>query len=116
MGIERRIDQRIGSEIPAEAECAFGPSPYVTITNISRDGLQLEGNGQLVEMRPAVHGTPLELTVHFGLSGQPVHFHCRAMYRQALDNDRSRLGLRILSADPVSSARLQDFVSDHRFI
>jgi len=116
MTIERRVNDRIGSEIPAEAECAFGPSPDVIVTNISRDGLQIEGNGQLAELKPAVQGTPLEMSVHFGLSGHPVHFHCRAMYRQALAENRSRLGLRILSADPISSARLQDFVTEHRFI
>ncbi|MGB0205501.1 MAG: PilZ domain-containing protein [Neptuniibacter sp.] len=108
---DRRIYPRIHVEIPAEVEDGRGETADVTLLNVSISGLLVEGGTDLLQLKAPAAGFPLELKVHFGIEGEPVHCHCRVVYNQRQSQQCMRYGLIILSIDQHASEKLQAFIA-----
>lgn len=113
MNPERRIYPRVHVSIAAELSTREGETADVTLINLSLGGMLVEGGPALTTLKPPVEGAPLELYLHFGLGGEPVHCLCRVVYKQRQSQFCLRYGLSILSVDQKASERLQAYIQQH---
>lgn len=111
MNPERRIYPRVNVDIAAELSSREGESVDVTLLNLSLGGVLVEGGADMAMLKPPVAGAPLELYLHFGLDGEPLHCHCRVVYSQRQSQRCMRYGLAILSIDHQAAERLQAHVN-----
>ena len=110
MNSERRIYPRLHVNIPAEVETLSGVSADVNLINISMSGMMIEGDTQLLELKAPVEGTPLELSLHFGLGSEALHCRCRVVYIQRQSQSCVRYGLCLLSIDQQSADCMQAYI------
>ena len=107
--IDLRKTPRFDTHFPGEAIGRSGERAFVTIANISRSGLRLEGSRQMVgailpgvELR-AEH-TPTLLKVNFALPTDLDHLadvkvECRTSYVRREDGDVCQIGMEFMEFD-----------------
>ena len=110
MNDERRIYPRISVDIAAEVELHRIETVDVRITDLSLSGLSIEGDERLTNLRPIASYGPMELEVHFGIEGSPVHCRCRVIYKRREGQSKSSMGLTILTIPEDQKERLATFI------
>ncbi len=111
MGKERRFYPRVSVDIPAELDMAMLTETLdVRVTNLSLAGLMIEGDQRVYELKPPAGIGSVEIGLHFGIQGQPVHCHCRVVYKRRAGQNRCALGLAILSISESQKALIARLV------
>ena len=101
--VDLRKHPRFDTRLPAELSPGGGPKTRATITNLSRSGLRLEGNRQMLDtLFPNYQRQPAHmetwLTAEFAVpagSGQhrPVTVQCRTVYIRQENSDTWQVGM-----------------------
>lgn len=108
---ERRIAPRVHCRLPAEVETLTGELINVQLVNISRSGFYVEGDDLLSGVQPPQGIGAAEIWLHFGLEQQPLHCHCRIVYKRRNSHDSIGLGLHIVSTDQNSLKLIDGYVA-----
>ncbi|MBP0048726.1 PilZ domain-containing protein [Marinobacterium sp. AK62] len=110
---ERRIYPRVPCQLPAELETSTGELIDVTVVNISRSGLHVEGGPELTGLQPPQGLGATEIWLHFGLDQQALHCHCRIVYKRRNAHDNIGLGLHLVSTDAATLKVIEEYVHQH---
>lgn len=107
--VDLRRHPRFDTRIPGIATSDNGKTADVTVANISRSGLQLEGSQRLIGMlftnfSREDHHTPTSLQVSFPVPEVSDHsavvkVRCRTAYTRCRDNDLCQVGMEIVAFD-----------------
>ncbi len=120
--IDLRRHPRFDTHFPAETFAESGEHVYVTITNISRAGLRLEGRRQTVGalFRNLNRRTPdtdfhSSLKVHFSLPTHSHHLarvkvHCKTVYTRRAEQDVYQIGMKFVTFEEGRAA-LAEYLS-----
>lgn len=112
--IDLRRYPRFETHFSAEAISEDGRKTVVTISNISRTGLRLEGNQQMLDaLFPGFSGqtkySPTTLRVHFTVPRCPnrhgvVKVQCKSVYIRQENQDTWQIGMKFVGIDEGDEA------------
>ncbi|MEH6825035.1 MAG: hypothetical protein V7629_14100 [Motiliproteus sp.] len=123
-GFDSRRSLRLETHLRAVVTNDWQEQCSAVVTNISREGLRLEGSRELVDIvfpnfnptRPARrHGIALRLALEEGVKVTDcngIDIGCNSVFVLRLRRDWFQLGLSYSVIDPARAARLEAFVAE----
>lgn len=114
MHADLRMHPRMTTEIPAEMILSDEVAVDVLIRNISLGGMMVEGSDQMFQaVQQQVPAFPVEVEIHFGLQGAPVHCHCRLIHTTRKRQDLYHMGFKALSMDEHSAEQIRQVLAEY---